>query len=213
MKKIKASYLKNVISNDAVTTDLCLSLDTFEKHSIDNVPWPSYPYKPKVNFSIAYDSANIFLKYYVTEKFIRAANGFINEPVYEDTCVEFFINFNKDPAYYNFEFNCIGNCLAGFGKGKTGRQLLSQEAISKIKYQVSIQNAEDDLKYWELAVAIPFTVFSNHIITSLKGKECNVNFYKCGDMLKEPHFLTWSNIQSPEPDFHLPDFFGVLVFE
>jgi Carbohydrate-binding family 9 len=31
--------------------------------------------------------------------------------------------------------------------------------------------------------------------------------------LAEPHFVAWSNIETPKPDFHRPDFFGKLVFE
>jgi Carbohydrate-binding family 9 len=212
MKKIIASYLmEQPLTNDCV--NLFLYLDNLERHSMNFTPWSSHTYKPNVHFSIAYNSHNIFLKYYVTEKFIKAANGFINAPVYDDTCVEFFISFNKEPAYYNFEFNCIGNSLVGFGKGKEGRQLLPEDVINNINYHVSISNTKDNLKYWELSIAIPYSVFCYHDIASLKGKECNVNFYKCGDMLKVPHFLTWSNIESIEPDFHLPQFFGTLAFE
>lgn len=212
MKKLTAPYIveKPLIGGPA---NLFPNLDRLERYSLDFAPWSSHPYKPNVHFSIAYSSCNIFLKYYVTEKFIKAANGSINAPVYDDTCVEFFISFHQEPDYYNFEFNCIGNSLVGFGNGKKGRQLLPEEVINKINYHVSISNTKDNLKYWELSVAIPYTVFCNHDITSLKGKECSVNFYKCGNMLKVPHFLTWSNIQSIEPDFHLRQFFGTLLFE
>jgi hypothetical protein len=47
----------------------------------------------------------------------------------------------------------------------------------------------------------------------LKGKTCRANFYKCGDDLPEPHFLSWNNIIADKPDFHLPQYFGTLTFE
>jgi len=31
--------------------------------------------------------------------------------------------------------------------------------------------------------------------------------------LDEPHYLAWSNIIAPEPNFHLPQYFGTLYFE
>ena len=39
------------------------------------------------------------------------------------------------------------------------------------------------------------------------------NFYKCGDMLSKPHFLSWNPIDTPSPDFHVPASFGLLTFE
>jgi hypothetical protein len=39
------------------------------------------------------------------------------------------------------------------------------------------------------------------------------NFYKCGDKTSHPHWLTWNPVDKPRPDFHLPQYFGTLVFE
>jgi hypothetical protein len=39
------------------------------------------------------------------------------------------------------------------------------------------------------------------------------NFYKCGDSLSVPHFLSWQPIDNPTPNFHLEKFFGELDFE
>lgn len=33
------------------------------------------------------------------------------------------------------------------------------------------------------------------------------NFYKCGDDLPAPYYLSWNKIIAPKPDFHYPDFF------
>lgn len=37
------------------------------------------------------------------------------------------------------------------------------------------------------------------------------NFYKCGDLTAEPHYLSWSPIAFERPNFHLPEFFGELL--
>ncbi len=51
-----------------------------------------------------------------------------------------------------------------------------------------------------------------HAIDSLEGKRIPANFYKCGDKLRTPHFLSWNKIEIEKPDFHRPDFFGELHF-
>lgn len=212
MKKLTISLLKNIEKSSDIN-DLSKQLDTLERHEIGYVPWAEYPYSPKVSFSISHANDCIFLKYYVTEKNIKAANYTTNSPVYEDTCVEFFISFD-DKAYYNLEFNCIGTCLVAFGATKLDRIVLPNFEIDKIKYQAVIKNKENDVDIcWELALLIPTSIFCHHQIDALVGTRTKGNFYKCGDKLPEPHFLAWSNIESLDPEFHLPGFFGALEFE
>ena len=192
-------------------TEVSLYLDGKEKQALAFVPWPANSYKPNVTFAMAHSDKAIYLKYYVAEKWIRAAEGKINGAVWEDSCVEFFIAFDE-AGYYNLEFNCIGTTLVGFGKSKGDRKLLSPERISRIKYGVCINNAPDGTIQWQLTLMLPVAVFQHHHLSSLQGLACRANFFKCGDALHEPHFIAWSNIQAPEPDFHLPDFFGSLLF-
>ncbi len=211
MQYLKVSPINETVE-PGLTNVISGFLDKREKSELAFSPWTAYPYKPEVKFTIAHTGDKILLKYYVKEKTIRAAGNRINASVWEDSCVEFFISFDEK-GYYNFEFNCIGTGLLGFGKGKTDRELLPAESISRIGYQANITNGVNGLIEWELALVIPSSVFVHHPFSSLKGKQCRANFYKCGDLLPEPHFVTWSDIKSPEPNFHLPDFFGTLVFE
>ena len=39
------------------------------------------------------------------------------------------------------------------------------------------------------------------------------NFYKCGNQLPKPHFLSWNPIPTDNVQFHCPEFFGELDFE
>jgi Carbohydrate-binding family 9 len=193
--------------------DISNAMDDLEKEKLSYSPWPSFPYRPLVCFSLAYDKNLVFIKYYVEEKFVKAASGNINTAVYQDTCVEFFLAFGIDEGYYNFEFNCLGTGLVGFGKNKTDRKLLPIKLIRSIRYLSRINNKNDFIIHWELTLAIPFSVFTYHSITTLQGKRCRGNFYKCGDLLPDPHFIAWANINFPEPNFHLPAFFGDIIFE
>jgi hypothetical protein len=212
MKEIKVRCISEnaeSISIDAVSE----LLDTFERHKLEHVPWAEFPDKPKVSFTIAYNLSNVFLKFYVKEKHIRAENNTINSAVYEDSCVEFFLSFDEGDTYYNFEFNCIGTCLAGYGSSKDKRHLLNEELIGNLKNKFFIYSENGKYVNWQLTLAIPLATFVHTPVKNLSGMSCRANFYKCGNLLPEQHFITWSNIIAEEPNFHLPQFFGRLQFE
>ena len=214
MKRLEACLLPTVNSTSPVE-DIANALDLCTPNYIETVPCTSYPYKPEVSFVIAHDNQRILIKYYVKEHAIRAAYANANEPVYKDSCVEFFVAFDEDKSYYNFEFNCIGTCLSAFGDCIDNRMFLSKETIDKIKYHVVLKKDEEANSHnfnWELTLVIPLDVFTYHQLHSLKGISCNSNFFKCGDNLPEPHYLSWSPIKAPFPNFHLPQFFGKVHF-
>jgi len=66
---------------------------------------------------------------------------------------------------------------------------------------------------WTITIAIPLNVFFHHKIKELKGRTFTANFYKCGDKLSVPHYLTWNPVGTSKPDFHRPDYFGRLEFK
>lgn len=203
------SYLKKASSIENISA----SLDEMVKHPINIAPWPEYNYMPKVEFSIGNGNDCIFLKYYVTEAVVKAAYYHPNDPVYKDSCVEFFIAFSEEEAYYNLEFNAIGTCKLNFGKIRNDRILISENLIRTIRYLATIQNKVTIPEVqWELTLMIPIEVFSEHKLPSLSGQTCSANFYKCGDDLPVPHFVCWNNIQSDEPDFHVRECFGKILF-
>jgi hypothetical protein len=213
MKQLKVSFLPYLS-----TTFLNLisdSLDAVSGHRIDIMPWQENEKVPQARFTIAYGEDSVFLKYYIHEKNPRAVYTSPNEPVYKDSCVEFFIAFEGESKYYNFEFNFLGNALVGYGSDGKDRILLPIDVIKKIQAQTVIRllhGLDSAVVNWELTIVIPFELFHYHKVSSLKGKKCSVNFSKCGDDLPDPHFLTWSNIQTEFPDFHVREFFGEIEF-
>jgi hypothetical protein len=177
-------------------------------------PWQPQPLAAEVTFNISYGDDAIFLKFNVKEKYFKAVYRQTNEPVYKDSCVEFFIGFDENGTYYNFEFNAIGTRLAAYGSSDKRGQL-PVRLVDTIKCTATHKTTPGNPLpvEWELTAVIPFEVFYKHAISSLKGKTCKANFYKCGDDLPEPHFLCWNNIVADTPNFHLPRFFGALIFE
>ena len=193
-------------------------MDELPKHAIDTVNWKSFPERPEVHFAIAWHPEQIILKYYVREGVIRARFTEDNSPVWQDSCVEFFVM--PDPAdgiYYNIETNCIGTCLAEKGLSRSPREKLPPSLLTHIKRYPSLGVAPFEEKSgdftWDLMLVIPKEVFADHPIDTFEGKTFRANFYKCGDALSRPHYLSWNPIGTPEPDFHRPEFFGEVKFK
>ena len=213
MEKIEVPYL--VVSAEAGLQKVSVRLDQLKRYQIEKISWPAYSYKPTVSFAIAHNDDNILLKYFISEKWIRALYRNTHDPVFRDSCVEFFISFDNNDEYYNLEFNCIGTCMLGFGKGKGSRKLIAEEVVQNIKRQsvINVTNVGNTtITNWELTLIIPREVFIYHPISTLKNRHCRANLFKCGDELPEPHFLSWQRIESDFPDFHQPEFFGPIHF-
>lgn len=206
----------DLISVDKVITSIADSDSVFQQVSpqyIDTLLWSDTGYKPSVSFQIVYTDSSILLKYKVAEAGFKADYHQPNEPVYEDSCVEFFIAFNNEKNYYNLEFNAIGTVLIGFGDSRVDRLEIAPSVISQIKTYHSITTDSDTgLTNWKLLLDIPFSVFTQHQLNTLNGVACKGNFYKCGDGLPQPHFLSWNPIDHPTPNFHLSRFFGDILF-
>lgn len=184
---------------------------------IDKVNWPEYPYRPKVEFRMAHTDNAILLHFRVKEGSVRAKYGEDNGSVWTDSCVEFFSVPAADGIYYNIECNCIGTILVGAGPERNNRERAPQEVMDKVQRWASLGRKPFIKRVgecnWEVALIIPYTVFFKHTITTLDGKTVKANFYKCGDELQAPHFVSWNPIEIEKPDFHRPDFFGTLEFE
>ncbi len=183
---------------------------------VAEVNWKEFPYKPDVAFSLGYTDNELLLKFSITENRFKAEKTKSNDPVYEDSCVEFFVSPDDTGIYYNLEFNGLGTCLMGTGKDRYARTKGDTEVIKKIKRITSVGKdpvPERTGKFsWTITIAFPFEVFFHHEINDLKGKIFSANFYKCGDKLSVPHYLSWNPVGTEKPDFHRPEYFGLLKF-
>jgi hypothetical protein len=68
---------------------------------------------------------------------------------------------------------------------------------------------------WSVAYRIPLALLEKYcrVIAPAPQAAWRVNFYKCADNTSHPHWLTWSPVALPEPNFHHPRSFGTLQFE
>jgi hypothetical protein len=187
-----------------------------ERLLIDTINWKKYSYKPETAVSIAYSDHELFLKYFVKEYYFKAEKTSSNQIVSEDSCVEFFVSPEDDGIYYNMEFNAIGTCLLGTGNDRASSKKAKPEIISTIRRLTTAgSNPITEIAgehIWALTIAIPFSVFFRHQVKDLKGKIFRANFYKCGDKLTVPHYVTWNPVNTVKPDYHQPEYFGLLKF-
>jgi len=169
--------------------------------------------RPQVSFVAAYGHERFYLKFYVNEKYFKSDYLNTHDPVSKDSCVEFFVSFDQK-SYYNFEFNALGTCLAAFGADRDDREKLPLEVVNQIQRSVTWQRflPEEAVYEWELSLVIPFSTFCFSDLKGIKNDQITANFYKCGDDLEMPHYLSWNPVRSEAIDFHQPAFFGQLFF-
>jgi hypothetical protein len=207
--------IKDSLSFDNVSTIL-------EKNAplnkVDWLEWKEFPYQPEVQFRIAHDDSLLFLKYYVKEEHILARRTDPNSAVHRDSCVEFFVDPIQNGNYYNFEFNCIGTTHLAYGPRRGERTFIPAELIeNEIKTWSTLGKASFEEKSgmfeWEMVVVIPSSIFTYNKDLNFSKLVSNANFYKCGDDTTKRHYLSWNPVKTPNPDFHRPEYFGILNFQ
>ena len=188
-----------------------------EWNTIACVNWAEFPYQPEVKFRAAHTGDAILLHYQVTEASVRAVALTDDGRVWEDACVEFFLSPEGNDFYYNFECNCATKLLLHGGPAGGERPTASEEVLKSVKRWSSLGAEPFEERVgectWEVALVIPASAIFRHEIDSLNGKTMRANFYKCGDLLQTPHFLSWAPIDLPKPKFHCQEFFGEIKFE
>ncbi len=214
-KVIKIKKIVEQVNDPAKVAAALDSADVaFEK--IDTVNWQEFPYKPEVCFRAAHCGDKLLLNYRCTEEAVRAVAEGDNGPVWEDSCVEFFVSFDGK-KYYNIECNCAGTILSACGEDRNSRTPAPAEVLAGVKRYASLAgNMPADGQgpvSWEVSLIVPATTYFGAGIQSFDGVKAHGNFYKCGDKLPTPHFLSWNPIGTPNPDFHCPKYFGEVEFE
>lgn len=183
---------------------------------ISQVNWPNdFPKLLSVSVQVAHDNEKIYLYYQIEGEELRAVNTKDFMPVWEDSCVEFFMQRKGEKTYRNFEFNSHGVLVASQRESKDAAAELSEEIMSSIERFATIKHrykSNRQLSDWTLFAEIPKEAMGFAEDEELSQQLIGANFYKCGDETKEPHFISWNPIDTPSPNFHVPQFFGELIF-
>ena len=216
MKQIHVPFIENLNSAEIESAADWLE-ESGREGTIDEINWPNrFPYKPITLFYIGRSESNLFIKFNVRGSMLRAIFSVDQEPVNEDSCVEFFCKMPGNDKYINFEFNCIGTCKASKRLARNKEVVpLSKEEMNMIKRFPSLGRRAftemEGMFEWDLTVSIPLRIMEIH--PEKLPEKLLVNFYKCADGTNSPHYLSWNPVKTENPDFHRPEFFGELIFD
>lgn len=191
------------------------NFEEFEKdcfHRLTNYHWESDPpYRPDTYCKMGVVSEDLVATLKCYEENPKAVYTMRDEPMYKDSCLEFFVApLEEKEEYVNVEMNSNGAFLCEFGKGKFDRVLVS--TLTENSPIVEAFKGED-LKgaFWGVTVKLT-EVFLRELYKTEKIDFTTVkaNFYKCGDDCEIQHYLAFSPVTTLPPGFHNPECFAVF---
>lgn len=207
MKTVAACYVPDIERlGDAEALEV---MNTVGREEISCANWAAdYPYVPSAGVRVVASDKVLSLLYEVEENHVRAVAMEGNGRVWEDSCVEFFVGAPSGDGYFNFEVNCAGTLLASARRSREDAVHFTPEQLARVRVCGSLPHRPVDSRgegqRWTMLLMVPFDLLGfDHIPETLRA-----NFYKCGDLCDSPHYLSWSPITLPSPDFHCPAFFG-----
>ena len=105
----------------------------------------------------------IAILFEVCEDHVRAEAMENNGPVWEDSCVEFFVQAPDGKHYTNFEMNCAGTMLAALRTSRHDPVKFNNEQFAPIRRITSlphelIDSRAEGQSWWAMEV-IPFESF------------------------------------------------------
>lgn len=169
-------------------------------------------YCPKVEFSATYSEVGFHAHFVAWEKDPQVKYTKHFEHVNNDSCLEWFMNF--DPVhtdrYFNFEMNAAGVMNVSFRKDRYDETPLTLEDVAMLDIKTEIFD-----EYWTLDYTVPFEFIKKYIpdYEFKKGLEHPANVYKCGDETAIEHYGCWCMVDREKPDFHIPSYFGRMTIE
>lgn len=180
------------------------------------------PFLPEVEAKMMYNKDNVYVIFRVKDRHVKSTVTEYNGNVSGDSCVEFFFSpdTNEPLKYFNLEINAGGTPLIFYiTKPMSELIKLDAEDIEEIEIAHSLPKVVDpeisDPVTWIIEYRFPISMmkkFSN-VTNPAPGVVWKANFYKTGSRTSNPNFITWSFVDNPRPNFHLPQFFGTLIFQ
>jgi hypothetical protein len=152
----------------------------------------------------------------VQDRYVRIITKDIGGQVWKDSAVEFF--FSPDASmplnYFNLEMNAGGTPLLGNRAKKPVVEDIKQIEIAHSLPQIVDPEITEPVT-WTLEYRIPLAMVEKYanVTRPKKGVEWRANFYKIAEITSNPHYITWSVLPNDRPNFHRPQYFGILKFQ
>lgn len=184
----------------------------------------SSAHRPRVAVRLLHGRDGIRGIFHLDDRYVRSIRTNYGGEIWNDSCVECFLQPKTDFGYFNLEMNAGGAHLCCFIEDPTripdGFKKftpLPADIGGKIQVRSTLpQTVDPEISIpveWELNFFLPFAVLEKYVgpLGKIAGQNWRGNFYKCGDELSHPHWAAWSPVD--ELNFHLPRCFGTLQFE
>lgn len=178
---------------------------------------------PRTQARVMYDDQALYVIFRVEDRYVLAVAKQHDDTVCRDSCVEFFFVPGMDIAkgYFNLEMNCGGTMLFHFQIiPRKDSIALAADDLAKIQVAHTMpRRVETEITQpttWVVEYRLPLDILPRYrkdIAKPGPGVTWRANFFKCADDSSHPHWLTWSKVERPQPDFHVPECFGTLLFE
>ena len=177
---------------------------------------------PSTQAKVAWDSESLYVIFRVEDRYVRAVAAGLHGPVWEDSCVEFFFTPGTDLShgYFNLEMNCGGVMLLRHQVVPRQNPIaLTAGECACVRIAHSLpERVEPEIAgpvVWSVEYRLPIAILDRYapVTPPAPGVKWRANLYKCADKSSHPHWLTWAPVNRPQPDFHVPECFGTLLFE
>lgn len=210
---------RRVSATPLETVDFSLA----EVGRIDQARPESTAHRPETTFRVLHDGASLYLRFDVSDCYVRSVQTAYQSPVCTDSCVEFFVQPKAGLGYFNFEVNAGGTLLLFYVEDPTrtpqGLKRFTPVAEAwgaRVTVQSSLPRTVNpeitEPLAWHVSYRVPLSLFEHYVGDIGKaGAVWRANFYKCGDQTSHPHWLAWSPV--PTLNFHLPASFGELLLQ
>ena len=200
-----------IVTLPAGTTADSVDWNAVPAASIDSFLWLE-GHTPETAAKLVYvESFGFILRMTCAEEAPKAVYTKYNDPVYTDSCMEFFCDWLGDGRYINMEMNANGTLLSCIGPDRHARTPIADLSGGEI-FTVKGEILDG---CWQVTAAIPSALLCKILgvetIPFGKGYTFRGNFYKCGDETPIPHYGMWSPVGTEKPDFHRPEYFGDFV--
>lgn len=216
-KKLRIPYIEgshqmdNIVLREALLANGChtkIDVQSWDDFKVDETD-------VAVDVSLGYEGNSLCILFRVNEKEIRAVFTERQSFVHLDSCVEIFIGTKE--CYVNLEFNPFGTLYSTIGNSREGRKLLRREFFDAMgiwtEHPKDLTTTHNSKGKWEVLVRIPMGLTGiPSIPEDLINHKLIANLYKCGDKLQYPHYFSWNEIGTEQPDFHQSDYFGDVEF-
>ena len=179
-------------------------------------------HRPQTLVRVLYTAEALHVAFRVKDRFVRAVRTHYQDPVWKDSCVEFFVQPKSDKGYFNFETNCLGAMLLSYVEdpartpaGLARATPVPAELASHISIYHSLKGPiiqeMTAATTWTVQYSVPFALFERYVgpLGKVAGQYWRGNFYKCAEDNSHPHWASWQPL-AEEVNFHRPDLFGSL---